>query len=236
MSARRIGLFFLCIGLTACSTKSASYYKTSEMRAVMTATASGEGNTDVAVAFHRPSAPLDFLQLTADDVLQASLASDTRTMKETSLLGAVSYSARFNSNADGAEFHVKLTRTLDSGAPDSSIALPIGFTLTALPQTSASRAQALTVDWTSSASSDPMKLQVTGACLLNYEQSLGTTATSATIPAGALNPVDASLPAAECDATITVTRSNSGTVDPAFASGSSFAGHQVRTLSFHSKQ
>jgi hypothetical protein len=222
----------------ACSTESASLHKTAQMTANMSAKADGSGSTTVTASLQLANSLLTFIELTADDQLTASLAGDTRAMSQTSILGYVGYSASFNQDGDGEEFHVKLSRKLDSGAPDSYVDLPASFTIGALAQPSYSRgSDAIVIDWTSTSSLDPMTLDVSASCLQSYHQDLGTMAGSATIPAGALKKATASgstqVPD-ECDGTITLVRTQQGKVDPTF-SGGTFTGTQSRTVDFHTK-
>jgi hypothetical protein len=222
----------LCV--LGCSTESISLKKTSEIEVQMHATANGNGNTGVRVSFYDPKKLLTFLQLTADDAVSATMGSQTRTLSETSLFGAVSYSANFN--GDTGDVHVKLTRKTDSGAPDSYVTMPGPFVLTPLTKTLYSRAEAIGLTWTDP-SSDTMGLDVDASCLNAYHLDVGTGASAATIPASALtkqaNTSSTTFPD-ECDGTITLTRTRSGTIDHAFYSGS-IAGEQTRYVTFHTK-
>ncbi|MBI5544810.1 MAG: hypothetical protein HY901_13050 [Deltaproteobacteria bacterium] len=231
----------LALGMTslACSTKSASEYETSDMVATLHATATGSGSTQVQASLHDPSNPLTFVQLTADDKIEASHGAETQTMKEASLLGAVSYSASFNGDAAESEFHVKLTRKVDAGAPDSHVTLPKPFTVAALGKSTYSRTEPIAVTWTAETSADAMKLDIAGSCLDGVHTGLDPAASTYTIAANTLKkraPASGNDQVAdECEATVTLTRSRDGVADPAFHSNSSFVGKQVRTLTFTTK-
>lgn len=220
----------------ACSTKSASSLKTSEMNAQFHATATGNGSTSVSGSLYDSSALLTFVQLTTDDKLTASVGGESKEMKELSLLGMVDYSASFNQDAAETEFHVKLTRVLDAGATDSSARLPAKFTLAALAKSTYSRASdAIQLSWTGDVSADPMSVGVAGECIESYTTNIGSGATSHAIPALALKkrqPSGSSDTVADsCEATLTVTRTRAGSVDKAFKGGS-FDGKQVRSAKF----
>ncbi|HEY3445310.1 MAG TPA: hypothetical protein VGK67_03055 [Myxococcales bacterium] len=234
----KVKLMMVGIALIACSTKSASEYPTSEMTADLTAIATGNGATTVNATLREPGTLLTFLQLTADDKFIASQGAETKSMGETSLFGMVSYSAAFNKDAADTEFGVKLTRTLDSGAPSSSARLPMPFTLGTLAKNEFSRLETILVSWTSDPSADPMSLVVSGECIAGVTATPGASATSYTIDANTLKkrtPSDADDKVADtCDVTITLSRKRSGTVDKAFHSGS-FTASQERRVSFKTK-
>ena len=217
---------------TACSTKSASDFETSEMNAHMSAVATGDGETRVEVSLHDPSALMTFLQLTAGDELEATVGSQTKQLSELSVLGSVTYRATFDTDAAETEVRVRLTREDATSAPDSSVRLPAPFTLQALASESFSRAQPFTVSWSSAPNPDPMSLAISGECIESYSADLGTGSASFTVPAGALVKAVAqeggqAIPD-QCAITLTVTRTRQGNVDRAFHGGS-FTAKQIRT-------
>ncbi len=236
----KVKLLMVGVVLIACSTKSASDFSTSEMVADMSAVATGNGSTTVSATLREEGTLLTFIQLTADDELIASSGSETKAMDETSLLGLVSYNASFNKDVEGAVFNVKLTRTLDGGAPNSSATLPKPFSLNPLDEGEYSRAEPISVSWATAASSDTMTLQVTGECIDTVTGDLASNATGYVVEANAIrkrtpssSEEDDQVPDT-CDATITVTRRRPGSVDPAFHSGS-FVASQVRSVRFVTK-
>ncbi|MGI5863527.1 MAG: hypothetical protein ACOX6T_15935 [Myxococcales bacterium] len=222
---------------TACSTKSASEIDTSEMNARMRAIATGDGNTRVEVSLRDPSALLTFRQLTADDKLEASVAGETKQRVEHSLLGSVTYSATFGTDAAETEVRVSLSRSNGTNARDSSVRMPAPFTLQPLANESFSRAAPLTLRWSSAPSPDPLNLEISGECIESYSADLGTGSSSFTVPAGALvKRVDQEEGRAisdECAITLTVTRAREGSVDRAFHGGS-FTAEQTRTVNAQS--
>ncbi|MGC4121686.1 MAG: hypothetical protein QM765_45335 [Myxococcales bacterium] len=234
----KVKLLLVGILLIACSTKSASDFATSDMVADMTATATGNGGTSVSATLREEGTALTFIQLTSDDELIASQGSDSRSMGETSLLGLVTYNANFNKDAADTTFHVKLTRKKDGGAPDSYASLPKPFGLAPLAASEFSRTTPITVTWTTDSSTDKMSLGVAGDCIEGYQGALAANATQYVIEANGLKkrtPSSADDKVADsCDATLTITRSRSGTVDAAFHSGS-FTASQVRSVKFVTK-
>jgi hypothetical protein len=232
-----------CISL-ACSTKSASEYATSEFYTDMTVTATGDGKSTVMVTFREEAASLTFLQLTADDTLEATQGTAAaKKLTETSLLGYVGYSTSFDVEAADSEFVVSLTREKDSGAPNSRIQLPVPFTVTPLSNTAGfSRvSDAVTLEWdntvSATISTDSQQLTITGECIKTHNVDLTSDALSHTVAANTLKKRDASgneTVADECTATATVSRSRTGTLDSAYKGGSA-RGLQTRGITFKSK-
>ena len=222
----------LLLAATACATESASEFDTSEMNARMTAVALGDGKTQVEVALRDPSKLLTFLQLTADDQLEASVAGQTKELEESSLLGYVSYHASFDTDAAEAEVRVRLQRGDLTDAPDSSVRLPAPFTLQPLARQSYSRAEPISLSWSTGPSPDPLRLGISGSCIESYEAELGTGIVSFTVPAGAIVKATRENEAVpdECEVTLMLERSRTGKVDPAFHGGS-FDAQQRRSVS-----
>ena len=235
-----VGLGLAGLSLLACSTKSASEYGTNEMYADITAKATGTGNTSVSAAFRTAPTSLTFLQLTTDDKLEATRAGIVKTMTESSLLGAVAYHAEFDVDAANTVFVVSLTRSKDSGAPNTQLTLPEPFTLAQLPNAGLGYSRAtdpITLTWESQPSADAMKLQVTGTCIDRYEASIADGAAQFTIAAATLRkrqPINEEEVPNECDATATITREHGGGLDPAYKGGLAVAS-QTRAVTFKTK-
>jgi hypothetical protein len=228
------------VSLLACSTKSASEYGTNEMYADVTAVASGTGTTAVSATFRTAPTSLTFLQLTTDDKLEAKQGGVVKTMAESSLLGAVGYRASFDADAAGTVFTVSLTRTKDGGAPNTQLTMPEPFVVTPLAnaQVGYSRAtDAITLDWQSQPSTDPMKLRITGTCMETYSATITSGSSQFTVPAATLHkrpPVNEEQVPDECDATATITREHGGGLDPGYKGGQAKAVHE-RTVTFKTK-
>jgi hypothetical protein len=106
------------------------------------------------------------------------------------------------------------------------VTLPDPFTVSS--PTTASRAAPLTITWTPG-SSDQISINATG-CASAQLGPLPDTGT-ATFPAGTLvaDPADAS-----CDLAFDISRTRSGTLDPAYGQGGSIAAIQRRTTTITS--
>lgn len=235
----KVKLLMVGMLLIACSTKSASDFQTSEMVADMTAVATGNGSTTVNATLREEGTLLTFIQLTADDTMTAwEGTSAAQEMKETSVFGLVTYSAGFNKDAAETEFHVKLARSLDSGAPDSHVRLPKPFTLNTLQKSEYSRAEPVVVGWATEPSTDRMELGLSGECIEAVKLTPSAGDTSIIVPPNTLQkrkPADEKDTVADsCDVTITLARVRAGSVDKAFHGGS-FTASQTRTQAFKSK-
>ncbi len=219
----------------ACRTESISEYATNEITANIGATSTGTGSTNVSATF-RKGQSLTFLQLTADDDVKVTTGGTTTALKETSLLGVVTYSASVPVDAEGTQFTVALTRKKDSGAPSSVATLPNAFTVNALTGQFSRAAAGPTLKW-SNAGTDPMKLQISGSCIDTFEANLTSGSTEYTVAANALKKRSASsadggtqIPDS-CSATAQIDRERDGTRDPAYAAGTVTA-IQRRTVDF----
>jgi hypothetical protein len=78
-----------------------------------------------------------------------------------------------------------------------------------------------------------MGYTVSGSCLNLTTQSIGADSGSFTIPKNALTS-PGSQATESCQATLTVTRSRAGHLDPAFGYGGDIACQQARTVTFTS--
>ena len=221
------------IGLcAACGTESSGSLLTSGMSAEMTAQA-GSNNTTTVTAELFAGEPLQliFVDLAPGDELIAHHGSTAQTMEKEQLLTIVEYSTTFDSAVDGDTYSIELMRSVDHGAPNSSMTLPTSFELDPV-EASASRAADLVVSWSPPAS-DAMSWQLTGDCLTTSNGDVQGDPGMATIPGGALQPVMGQ-GSASCTATLSVARQHAGSLDPAFGDGGGASGMQIRTATFTS--
>jgi hypothetical protein len=108
----------------------------------------------------------------------------------------------------------------------SSAVLPAPFTLDPTPSTQ-SRAQDMTITF-APASTDPMTLQIDGSCIETYMVSVPVLAGGVAIAAGSVHKVQGQNIPDTCAATITLSRTRAGALDPAFGNGGTIRGEQVR--------
>lgn len=225
----------LLSALVACEAVDSSSVLTDGMYADMTATADGSGDTVVVAVLKVGGATSNtYVTIEGDDLLQASAGETVQDMEMHTLGEYRDYSSTFAVDAEDTLFNVAFLRTVDAGAPSSTMSLPAAFDLSGpAPEDVISRGEDFSISWSPSGSSDSMSYRVTGECFFDaYVQLDGDTGT-ATIPAGTLKPVDEDNPAA-CEATLTLIRARLGSLDAGFGEGGTTNGRQVRLLSFRS--
>lgn len=193
--------------------------------------ANGSGSSKVTVRLKVGGDDSDtFLDLKGDDTLEVTADGDTKTMDQS----GNDYIASFAVDAEGTEFTIAFLRgDADDDAPASVVSLPAPFEM-ALAASSASRADdAVEYTWEPEGSGGDIDWNLSGDCI---DSSRGGTPDdgSNSIAAGEIEPKFDSDKDKECTAGLTLTRSESGTIDAAFTEGGSIVAKQVRSDSFTS--
>lgn len=229
----RILMIPVLIGLTAaCTDVQSQDLLTHGLYADLSVTADGTGSSRAdAVLRSGGMTSNSFVELTADDQLTADAGGDPVTMDPITLGSYHAYEATLPTDDSTATFTISLVRTVDAGAPDSTITLPNAFDVTA-PAASISRAADLALAWTP-ASSDPMTITATGDCINLYVTTADTDNGGFTIPANAITAVSGQ-EANNCSVEIKLERKHAGVVDPAYGQGGEAQGIQVRTITSNS--
>lgn len=176
---------------------------------------------------------LDYVQLAGDDRLVAKHGTAEKPMLESEFLNTVAHRTDIDTDAEGAQFEVAFVRSLDRGAPRSTMTLPAKFSVTP-PSSSISRAQPLTVTWSPAGSADKMSWEVTGDCVEREAAPIDGDPGTATIPAGAIKKRMDPQTRDECTVTVAIRRSRPGMLDPAYGKGGEIAGVQERRDTFTS--
>lgn len=224
-------LVLLVILIAGCGTTDSGSLLTSGMSAEMSAVTQGNGSTVVTVElFSGNPDQLIFVDLTGDDQLIAKHGSDSQVMTETQLVTIVAHEATFPVGGEGEMFTVDFQRTIDDGAPMSTMTLPASFTLGTVPA-SASRAADLTITW-SPGSLDPITWRVEGTCIDTAIGNLTSDTGTLTIPANTVQKVQAQNVPDTCQATLTIDRVHPGQLDTHFGKGGQAQGVQERTATF----
>jgi hypothetical protein len=212
-----------------CGTTNSSNLLTKGISASITASTDGTGTTKVSASlFNGVPSQLIFVDLEGTDTLTATHGSSNQPMQKEQLGNIIVYSTTFATGNAGDSFTIDLMRTVDAGAPSSTTTLPAAFTLGTVA-TQASRAQAMTVTWSPTATGDQMSWKVTGTCINDANGSTVDNGTM-TIAANTLIPQQGA--ATSCTATLTIQRSQPGTLDPHYGMGGSIDGEQSRTATF----
>ena len=142
-------LFVASVAAVGCSKSDSGDILTSGMYGAISARADGTGQTRVATSLYLGNPiNLNFIELSAGDQLFVSHNGQDVVPMEESVLNIVSYTAWFTTEAENEEFVVSFERTVDAGAPSSTVTLPAPFTLVA--PSASSRAAVLTVTWSPS--------------------------------------------------------------------------------------
>jgi hypothetical protein len=229
----KLALLAICsaMALAACAKTDSEDLLTHGMSAELEARATGDGTTLVsATLFVGDPSDLNFVELQGDDDLIAENSGQQMEMGESSLGNIVSYSAVFTTDEEGDEFVVDFERSLDAGAPDSSVTLPAKYTVDAV-DTAQSRAADLVLSW-DEPSDDDMAWRADGSCIELAGAPIDANATDLTISASTLVAVAGADPS--CQVTITLTRQREGDLDPGYGHGGSILGTQIRTVVFTS--
>lgn len=230
----RITSLSLALGvLVACESVESTDVLTSGVYADISATDLGEGavRTDAVLRVGGGNSNT-FLNLVEDDNLTSAHGEDTQSMIEQNLGDYYSYSAQHTDPDLAAEFVVSFERTLDEGAPATTLTVPDPFDLTG-PEadvTFTASQEDIEVTWDGSGSDDDMILLVSGDCFFNQELALDGDTGAAVIEAGTLEWADETEPET-CTALITLRRSRAGELDPGYGEGGIAVGRQDRSVS-----
>ena len=232
----RASLLLPCT-LAACSSVVSSGIRTSGMSAAFGVSANGDGTSVANAQLFSGNSLTNRVDLSSGDSLVASAAGQTQTMARSDVLNLVSYAATFQGlDQGGTTFTIALSRTGDTSAPNSICTMPLPFTVTSpAGGASFSRASDAAVAYGPAGTGDSMTWLASGACIATtaLQYVTGDPGTFA-IPAGTLQPVDAQHATAMCSVSLTVYRSRTGTLDPAYGYGGSIFAQQTRTVTFTS--
>jgi hypothetical protein len=229
--------FFASAAVVAgCTDLSSSDLKTAGMSATMTVQGDGTGQTTVTAQFNVDSNGTDFVNLTSGDTATASVASQSRTLSESNDLGDIAYETTFmGEDAEGTLYTIALNRTTDVSAPSSTVTMPSPFSITT-PTSSSSlsrTASDITVTYTNSGTPDTMTWYVSGDCIAGAAGTVSGDAGTFVIAKGSL-ATSQNAQGGTCQATLTLTRTRPGQLDPHYGSGGSINAQHVRQVTFNS--
>ncbi len=236
-----VGVTIVC---AACEDVGSEDIKTNGMFARYVASAEAGGTTvTAALSVGGGSSNSTKVELVGDDKLSATVGAQTAQLAEVQQLIDINvhqYAASFTAADADVDVTVALTRSVDDGAPASTVKLP---TLTAAQAPSGTQARAtaaIEVRFAAAASDESTTVQISGDCFQSATQSVdGAAATSVTFAAGALQEPEAKDGQAAptpstCEATVAVTRVRHGTVDAAFGEGGTIDGVRSESSTFSS--
>jgi hypothetical protein len=231
----------LLLSAAACTDLQSADITTSGISATMTVTADGTGNATASVQLNVDTSATDYVTLSPGDTLTASFDRQSELMAEDdSLFNEVTYTAAFASGgAEGASYTIALQRRGGLSAPESTCTIPAPFDVIA-PSGSASFSRSgapVVIQYAPSGGSDPISWSVSATCESRDIDTFSTTLSgdpgSFAIPASALQAPSGNGSQGNCHVTVTIDRTRSGSLDPAYDQGT-IAGVQERTLTFTS--
>jgi hypothetical protein len=229
----------LFVSAAGCTDLQSSDLKTAGMSTTMSVTGDGTGQTTVTAQWNVDDNGTDFVDLSSGDTAIAKVGALSQTMTESNALGDISYQTAFSGeDSGGTVYTIALQRTSDVSAPSSTVTMPSPFTITTPTSSSSfSRANADIVVVYSSAGSPggTMSWTVSGICVNGSASGVvsGDTGTF-TIARGSLLPPSGGGAGGTCQATLTMTRAQYGSVDPSYGSGGSIVAQHVRSVEFNS--
>ncbi len=130
-----------------------------------------------------------YVELTGTDELIASVGDETQVMVEQTIGDYHEYVAGFATADGGDVFTVSFNRSVDEGAPNSSMTLPDPFDIDPV-QGPFQRSSDITLTWSPASSPDNMRLTATGSCVLTYGRDISGDPGIVTIEADSLVPID----------------------------------------------
>jgi hypothetical protein len=231
---RRIPIAILAVLGAACTSVKSTDLETSGMAAYIAVTADGQGNAYASAELTVDKNATDFVDLSPGDSFVATAGGTSQTMARSDLLGILSYNTNFSGKgAPGTAYTVALNRAApDVSAPSSTCSIPQSFDLAApVAGAALSRGSDVVVTYSNPGQSDPMTYQLSGTCVSNAGGTVPADSGSFTIAKGTLV---ASGSLSSCDVTLTVSRTRTGQLDPAYGYGGNISCAQTRTLTFTS--
>jgi hypothetical protein len=209
------------------------YLDTEGIAMVVDVTARSEGAAELEIEFKSGGDESNTYVDLDGDTVSASGGDETFAELDEDRTGR--YTADFGTGEGGTEFSVSLDRSDEdkTDALDSQGVLPDAFAITLDPETDVSRAGALLVTWDPAGGADEVRIDADGDCLFFTFAAGEEDDGEYVIEAGefVLGGTDDE---EDCEATLTVTRTNFGEVDSVFDSESKFRLHQERSVTFTS--
>ncbi|MCB9762766.1 MAG: hypothetical protein H6739_23395 [Alphaproteobacteria bacterium] len=218
--------------LVGCESIESQDILTSGIYADLTVITDGDGARAQAILRSGGATSNTFVQLTGDDDLSVSAdGGEAVAMSEQNLGDIYSYTADLDEDAAGTEFTFAFTRTIDDGAPASTAVLPEPFNATgpAEDSTASRTADDITITWEPSGSADDMELKVHGDCFIDLSVPIEGDPGTYVVEAGTIESPDGTADQA-CDATITIMRKRSGSLDAGFGEGGVIYAAQSREI------
>lgn len=200
---------------TACHGVDSSTVATHQIRAEMTLTADGYGETEVVVQLEARNHTLGYVELEGGEQMVVHARGYDLPLDERWL----DYHTDVPTDRGETEFQIRLERVYDVHAPDSWVRMPQGFHLYRNPGVYLLDWDVIPIEW-DVISDDAMTVAVDGPCIDRFEEDI---APRRDVGALVLRPgdlyVDEYWDGELCELTVTVERRRPGQVDSAFGGG-----------------
>jgi hypothetical protein len=218
---------------TACEKVESEDVNTSGIYANIQVVANGDGQSQVIATLKVGGDTSNvFIDMSGDDKLEATSGEENKELAKDNEVGnIVRYKASFDGDEEDKDFKVAFIRTVDDGAPESTVTLPAPFGITSPDaDTSFSRENDdLVIEWENAGTEDAMHISANGDCVKLYTKAIDGDPGTHTIEKTVIDPKDEQ-ETVNCPVTVTITRTRGGTLDTAYGEGGVISGQVVRTL------
>jgi hypothetical protein len=169
-----------------------------------------------------------FADLEGGDTLEVTVDGETKTLEGRS---GHRYTASFTSDEAATEFTFAFLRDEDDDAPESTVLLPAPFEMEVTSADVVRGQDDVEFTWEPSGSGD-MQVHVDGDCVFFENQATPDDGEHSVAPEDLEGPGDDD--GEQCTGTVQLTRSRSGSIDPAFTEGGEITARQERQGTFRS--
>lgn len=233
---KRVSSLMLVLAIPAtfaCERIDSSDIRTAGVEPIIQATALGNGKTSVSAELRVGGAlSNNFLDLSEGDQLNIKSDDEELVMtRNVSLLNQVYYTAELEGDNEDKAIEISFIREADESAPSSTVTMPASFTLTA-PESGLALVGStddLAIAWDNAGKTDPLQLYIVGTCIDSHKETLEDDGAHV-VPANTLT-LDEDQGSNECELTVTLERTRTGSLDAAFASGGEIQATVVRKVS-----
>ncbi len=238
--------FILCTAIiSGCSNTGSDNVKTEGIYAYINVVADGGGNSVVTVDLDVGSGLFGTnLELEGGDTLTAVAGGETRTLRRSGNILDIEYKTTFGFDGGGELYRVSFIREDGTGAENSTVTLPMPFTITAPSDNSLYTVnQDIDFTWTTSGTLDKMRIDASYNCEstdtygdtidtsgFNTFNSLDDTGSVTYSLSELLNINDPASYDRGCDIEITVSRMSTGQLDNNYGEGGSITAKQIREI------
>ena len=238
----KVVVVIVAAGLTGCAEVDSEDIRTSGFYSEMHVV-TGDRTTTVSANLRTGrSLDADSIVLSSGDRLTAAMAGNSITLVKSD----ANYLGVFELDGSGQEVRVSLLRSDDTDAPNSLVAVPATFEITAPDQAETFNAgESISVAWTPGAATDVVSVDYFVNCQVTDDNGLpdgaafgrGFEVADSGLHTAPINQIldtfgarDDLVSGIACPMTVTVTRINEGTLDSALTRGGSIKAEQTKSV------